>query len=76
MRLSIVDNPDPNKKEDWIDPKQKLKAGPPYSNAVSKGLDADLFELIDDTETEADKKANVDAINEGVEATKKIMDGI
>ncbi len=78
VRQPIVDNPDPNKDRDWINPGQRLKDGPPYSKAVSDGLDADLLELVDDSPTDADRAADkdmIDTINKNDAEMKKIAEG-
>ncbi len=77
-RLPIVDNPDPNNDEHWINGHQQLKAGPPYSDAVSNGLDAGTLVLSDDTPTDADRAADkdmIDTINKNDAEMKKEAEG-
>ena len=58
-----------------LDPGQQLTVHPPYNNDINDALDAGTAELIDDTPTPAELQADVDAINEGVEAMDKIVKG-
>ncbi len=73
-----TDRPVPIGSGEYINAHQQLKAGPPYSQEVSDGLDADLLELVDDSPTDADRAADkdmIDTINKNDAEMKKIAEG-
>lgn len=58
-----------------LDPHQQLTVHPPYSDDIQDALDKYMneLELIDDTPTPAELKADADAIQEGVDKMGKIV---